>query len=87
MCVLFAVSRSGYSDFVKRQQQGPSQREQENERLLVKIKKIHQESQGRYGSPRIHATLKEQEVWCSLGLGRVKRLMRREGIYAKSAKK
>jgi nitrite reductase/ring-hydroxylating ferredoxin subunit len=79
MCVLFEVSRSGYYDFLKRQEQGPSQREQENERLLVKIKEIHEGSQARYGSPRIHATLLKQKVRCSLG--RVKRLMRRDPKY------
>lgn len=37
---------------------------------------------GRFGSPRIHAELKKQQVACSLG--RVKRLMRRKGLYAVS---
>ncbi len=40
---------------------------------------------GRYGSPRVHAELKKQQVACSLG--RVKRLMRQEGLYAVSTPK
>ena len=40
---------------------------------------------GRYGSLRVHAELKKQEVPCSLG--RVKRLMRHDGPYALSTPK
>ena len=57
----------------------PSPRAQENELLLKHIEKIHDESRGTYGSPRVHAEL-------TLGLGlsvnhkRVARLMREAGI-------
>lgn len=54
--------------------------EQQEAELLVSIKEIYEESEKRYGSPRIHATLRKQQVVCSLT--RVKKLMRREGIYA-----
>jgi len=70
------VSRSGYYDWVGRP---ASPREQENEYLVKLIERIHTESRGTYGSPRVHAEL-------TLGLGlavnlkRVARLMRAAGI-------
>jgi putative transposase len=70
------VSRSGYYDWVGRP---ASPREQENEYLVKLIERIHTESRGTYGSPRVHAEL-------TLGLGlavnvkRVARLMRTAGI-------
>lgn len=74
------VSRSGYYDYLAREQQGPSAREQENDQLVTAIQQIYQESKKRYGSPRVHAELRKRQYVCSLS--RVKRLMRREGIYA-----
>jgi putative transposase len=56
-----------------------SVRAQENELLTKHIEKIHQESRGTYGWPRVHAEL-------TLGLGlavnhkRVARLMREAGL-------
>lgn len=53
--------------------------------LLERIREVFDKHKGRYGSPRVYAELKKQEVPCSLG--RVKRLMRREGLYAVSTPK
>ena len=53
------MSRSGYYEWVSRLD---SPRRQENELLLKQIRRIHEESRGTYGSPRIHAEL-------TLGLG------------------
>ena len=70
------VSRSGYYGWLARLD---SPRRQENELLLKHIEKIHADSRGTYGSPRVHAEL-------VLGLGlpvnlkRVARLMREAGI-------
>ena len=70
------VSRSGYYEWLTRL---GSPRSQENELLLKQIRRIHEESRGTYGSPRVHAEL-------TLGLGlpvnlkRVARLMREAGI-------
>ena len=50
------VSCSGYYRFLKAK---PSAREQENQVLLKEIYKIHQDSYGTYGSPLIHAELKD----------------------------
>ena len=75
-CRVLNVSRSGYYDWVGRP---ASTREQENEYLVKLIERVHTESRGTYGSPRVHAEL-------TLGLGlsvnvkRVARLMRTAGI-------
>jgi putative transposase len=75
-CRVLNVSRSGYYDWAGRPS---SAREQENEYLVKLIERIHAESRGTYGSPRVHAEL-------TLGLGvavnrkRVTRLMRAAGI-------
>lgn len=75
-CRVLKVSRSGYYEWrtgVK------SVRAQENELLSKVIEKIHSESRGTYGAPRVHAEL-------VLGLGervnrkRVARLMREAGL-------
>ncbi len=66
LCRLLTVSRSGFYDYLARKSQGPSAREQQNAQLVEKIKAIHDESEKRYGSPRIHAELKKQQLSCSL---------------------
>ncbi len=66
LCSLLAVSRSGFYDYLARKSQGPSAREQEQAQLVERIKAIHDKSEKRYGSPRIHAELKKQEIKCSL---------------------
>jgi transposase InsO family protein len=85
MCQLFNVARSSYYAYVKRTEQGSSKRKEGNNILLEKITVIFEQSKGRYGSPRVHASLKQQGDVCSLG--RVKRLMRQAGLYAVNAKK
>jgi putative transposase len=77
LCEFLGVSRSGYYTYLKHQ---PSKREQENQELVNMIKDIHQQSKHRYGSPRIHKTLQAQGKQESLG--KIKRLMRREGMYS-----
>jgi putative transposase len=75
-CRVLGVSRSGYYDWLGRP---PSPREQENELLAKHIERIHADSRGTYGWPRVHAEL-------TLGLGetvnhkRVARLMRAAGL-------
>ena len=85
LCAVLGVARSSYYHWRARQQREPSEREKRNTELLEKIKAVFEKNRGRYGSPRVHAELKKQQVTCSLG--RVKRLMRREGLYATSGKK
>jgi putative transposase len=82
MSKVFKVSRSGYYRFVKAQR---SKRSLEDERLLIKIKAIHEMSRKTYGSPRIHAELRFQGEDCSRR--RVARLMKKAGIEAKMKKR
>ena len=70
---------------MRQRRQAPSERAKANLALLEQIKTVFTKHKGRYGSPRVHAELTKQEVPCSLG--RVKRLMRREGLYAVSTPK
>ena len=55
MSKVFKVSRSGYYDFIVRK---PSNRAQENGRLLDKIKDSYQNSRKTYGSPRVCSELR-----------------------------
>lgn len=76
------VSRNGYYRFINAK---PSKRNKENESLLQKIKKVHQENRQVYGSPRIHAELKAQGETCSRK--RIARLMREADVVAKMKKR
>jgi putative transposase len=71
------VSRSGYYDWLKRE---PSQRHQANETLAVAIRQVYETSRQTYGSPRIHAALKQQGI--KVSRKRVARLMRQHGLAA-----
>jgi hypothetical protein len=52
MCRVYAVTRGGYYAWHNR----PLARsKRENERVLERIRRIHADSNGSYGSPRIHA--------------------------------
>ena len=77
LCKHLKVSKSGYYAHFKRE---PSARQQANDDLITSIREIYEQSRQTYGSPRIHAELLNRGKRCSLG--RIKRLMRREGIYA-----
>jgi transposase InsO family protein len=59
MCDVLQVSRSGYYAWVKR---APSARRMRQEELIGQIQKAHEQSDGTYGSPRVHAELVDQEV-------------------------
>lgn len=71
MCRLLKVSTTGYYDWRLRK---PSQRQQDNSRLLRKIELLHTESDGVFGSPRIWEELRYQGELCSRN--RVARLMK-----------
>ncbi len=79
MCLLFAVSRSG---FYRWNQGKESKRAAQNRLLLSHIRRIYDSTKGRYGSPRITAELKDQGHSCSRP--RVARLMRRHAIKART---
>jgi putative transposase len=82
MCRVLGVSRSGYYSYLRR---GLSQRNEENKRIVTKIKEIWEWSRRIYGSPRITAEIKAQGFTC--GENRIARLMRENGIKARIRKK
>lgn len=74
------VSRSGYYAW-KTRRHSPAPRQQHNQLLLIKIRRIHQQLHHRYGSPRMHQALRQEGCLC--GHNRVARLMRLHHIRAK----
>jgi putative transposase len=85
-CRLLGVSRSGYYEWKGRP---GSARESRDKELLKLIERVHAESRGSYGSPRVTAELR-----LGLGVGvnrkRVERLMRQasiQGIYRRRGRK
>lgn len=82
MCRVLGVSTSGYYAWRHRK---PSKRAVEDARLTELIVGIHDQSQGTYGYPRVHAMLSRQGVHCSKK--RVARLMKKAGIEGISRRK
>ena len=82
MCRTLGVRRSGYYAWLGRV---PCRRRIEDERLFVRIGESWKKSKKSYGSPRI---LKDLRAWGErCGRNRVARLMRENGIAAKTKKK
>lgn len=76
MCRVLGVSTSGFYAWRGRE---PSIRAQQDAKLIDLIIKIHQDSDGTYGVPRIHAELRmEHNICCSKK--RVARLMRQSNL-------
>jgi len=82
MCYVLNVKRRSYYAWRSRPE---SQRSKDNKVLTEKIKEIHQQSRGTYGSPRIHAALNKAGETC--GLNRVARLMSEQQLEATKRKK
>ena len=76
MCRTLKVSKSGYYGWRERP---PSQRTKADALLSEQIERIHQQSRGTYGAPRIHFELRTLGVRCARK--RVARLMRRSGLF------
>ncbi|GCE25122.1 hypothetical protein KDA_06060 [Dictyobacter alpinus] len=79
---MLEVSENGYYHWRKR---GKSQRKQNDEQLLERIEDAYHQNRGHYGSPRIHAELKDQGIHC--GKKRVARLMREQQLSARKKKR
>ena len=79
MCRVLKVSRAGYYAWSKRP---ASQHTQEDQRLGLEVAAIYRESRGRYGSPRVHAELRERGQ--RTGRKRVARLMQTAGLRART---
>jgi transposase InsO family protein len=82
MCRTLNVSSAGYYAWVDRPE---SPRNVTNRGLLVEIRSIHRESRQTYGSPSIWREFQKRDR--RVGENRVARLMRAEGIRAKTVKK
>jgi transposase InsO family protein len=81
-CELLKVSRSAY--YAARSDE-PSERARGDAELAAQVKTVHEESKGRYGSPRVHAQLRAQGRRHSRK--RVARLMRVQGLQGRAAKR
>ncbi len=82
MCERLKVAPSGYYAWRKRPL---SARQMANQELVERIQKIHQDSYGTYGSPRVYRALQAQGIRC--GKNRVARLMRLYHLGAKRSKR
>jgi len=82
MCQTLRVSRSGFYDWRNRD---ISQRQKANQLLVERIEKVFGKSRATYGSPRVTIQLRAEGEGC--GENRVARLMRLNGLKAKTKKK
>jgi transposase InsO family protein len=82
LCETLGVSTSGFYAWRDRP---PSAAQQRRDRLLVEVRAIHAEVKQRYGSPRIHAELKDRDLPCCVNT--VAKLMADNDIRAKTARK
>ena len=82
MCHTLEVSAAGYYAWRERP---PSFQEQRRDSLLALIQGVHSKAKHRYGSRRLHAELRASNQDCSVNT--VAKLMRDNGIHAKTARK
>ncbi|QJW85766.1 IS3 family transposase [Ramlibacter terrae] len=81
MCELHGVTRSGFYAWRKSQ---PSRRDQDDEALRERVRQIHADRCGFYGSPRVQG-----QLWLdghSVRRRRVTKLMREAGLQGRSAR-
>lgn len=81
-CNILKVSRSGYYAW---RQRPISKRNIQNDELILEIKKIHEESRGTYGLPRIKAKL--SDIGRKHGGNRISNLMKKAGISGLNKRK
>ncbi len=82
LCALLHVSRSGFYAWRRRP---AARRRLADGALLVYIRDAHRRSRGTYGAPRVHRELMATGHPC--GRHRVARLMRGQGLRARSARR
>lgn len=82
MCRALDVSESGYYGWRERPE---SARSRQNRTVIAQIKQHHKKSRYTYGSPRIHRDLLDSGV--DIGVNKVARLMKDNGIQSKMARK
>jgi putative transposase len=82
LCRVLQVSRAGFYAWQKR---APAERTLKDQRLKLEVAAIFAHHRGRYGSPRVHAELRERGE--RAGRKRVARLMRMAGLRARGARR
>jgi putative transposase len=82
LCRVLQVSRAGFYAWQKRP---PAARLLQEQRLNLEVAEIFARSRGRYGSPRVHAELRERGE--RTGRKRVARLMRVAGLRARGRRR
>jgi putative transposase len=82
MCALYAVSRGGFYAWQLRQ---PPARTSDDARLTERIRQVHVQSRGNYGSPRVVRQLRREGE--PVGRRRVARLMRSARLQGRSARR
>jgi putative transposase len=83
MARVLRVSESGFYAWKARP---PSRRASEDDRLIPRIRAIHEISDGTYGAPRVRAELKDVDG-LRIGIGHVARLMRKASIQGVSRRR
>jgi len=81
MCRAFRVKESGYYRWRNKKK---TLRQTEDEQLTKEIREIHTDSKETYGPKRVQDALLAKDIHCCLG--RIRRLMRENGLYAISRK-
>lgn len=84
LCRLFGVSRQGYYAFA-RSEAKPGRRRSQEAALQERIRRVHAESRGRYGSPRVHQALRAEGI--RVGKRRIERAMRGMGLQARARRR
>jgi putative transposase len=78
LCRVLKVSRQGFYAWLRRE---PSARQREDAALNLSIRAAFEDSERRYGSPRVRMALRSRGV--RTGRNRVARLMRQQGLVAR----
>jgi transposase InsO family protein len=82
LCAVLDVPRSGYHSWLIA---SPSERQQIDAALVVKIQSIHAQHKGRYGAPRIEHELRTSGHYHSRK--RVARLMKEQGLRGRCSRR
>ena len=81
MCTLYGVTRGGFYAWQARE---PSARSLGDAELTQRVARVHRNSRGLYGSPRVVRKLRQQGV--NVGQRKVARLMRLARLQGRSAR-
>jgi putative transposase len=82
LCAVLQVTRSGYYAWRRGHE---TARQMANRLWIERIRRVYEENQGRYGSPRVTEQLRREGHVCNRK--RIERLMRQDGLKALSSRK